>query len=123
MLPLPRTFGLFLAHYSRLLLFCALVLGAGLLETPWLSQSLFRKGNTLASDGGLGSEVTDGVLLFLGTLFFLVLLLCRMSIRFKGFLGCPARLTRALSRWLPRAMALVEVSAMQGKPGSRESKC
>ena len=30
------------------------------------------------------SKMTDSVLLFLGTLFFLVFLLCRLSIRFRG---------------------------------------
>ena len=39
-----------------------------------------------------------------------------MSLSFKqgGLMSCVARLTRALSRWLPRAMAMVEVSAMRG---------
>lgn len=40
-LALPHTFGLFLTHYSRLLLFGTLELGTRLLETPWLCQSLF----------------------------------------------------------------------------------
>ena len=31
-----------------------------------------------------------------------------------------ARLTRALSRWLPRAMAMVEVSAMRGNEDSQK---
>ena len=36
---------------------------------------------------GVGSESTDSVLLFLGTLFFLVLFLCRLSIRFRRFVS------------------------------------
>ena len=39
-LPFSHTFGLFLAHYSRLLLFGALEFGARLLKAPWPCQSL-----------------------------------------------------------------------------------
>lgn len=63
---------------------------------------------------GFRWELTDSVLLFLGTCFFLVFLLRSMSIIFRGAFFGPAQLTRALSRWLPRAMARVEVSAMKG---------
>ena len=70
-------------------------------------------------EGVFGSKMTDSVLLLLGTLFFLVFLLRRVSIGFKG--SCvPARLTRALSRWLPRAMAQGEVSAMRRNQGTQK---
>ena len=58
-------------------------------------------------------KLTDRVLLLLGTCFFLGFLLYRGERQLLG-LWCPAWLTRALSRWLPRAMARVEVSAMKG---------
>lgn len=117
--PLPHTFGLFLSHYSRLLLLGTLELGTRLLRTPWPYQYLFPWANDKTEmekrliEWFWTGKSTDRVLLLLGTCFFLGLLLCRGERQLQG-LWCPVWLTRALSRWLPRAMAQVEVSAMKG---------